>query len=191
MGEFNSVLLVDLLYRSKRHSMRNRSLETSCWPITRYGSSHVDEMFTPWYCSTNGSCSKKSNEIICKHRKLRLQEHEKVFRESGPSIFLCNKLWRRYIALLLWFYQSVHMTSLFDLVQVQDRDYTVMSIFVKLDRYVDYAEKLNCFDFKGQGHNEEIWYFNMILGCIKPDILPMIRARAKLLFFKVRHQRSR
>ena len=48
------------------------------------------------------------------------------------------------------------MTSHFDLVQVQDRDYTVMSIFVKLDRYVDYAEKLNCFDFKGQGHNEEI-----------------------------------
>ena len=138
--------------------MRNRSLETSCWPITRYRSSHVDEMFTPWYCSTNGSRSKNSNEIICKHRKLRLQEHEKVFRESGPSIFLCNKLWRRYIALLLWFYQSVHMTSHFDLVQVQDRDYTVMSIFVKLDRYVDYAEKLNCFDFKGQGHNEEIWY---------------------------------
>ena len=133
MGEFNSVLLVELLYRSKRHSMRNRSLETSCWPITRYGSSHVDEMFTPWYCSTNGSCSKNSNKIICKHRKLRLQEHEKVFRESGPSIFLCNKLWRRYIALLLWFYQSVHMTSHFDLVQVQDRDYTVMSIFVKLD----------------------------------------------------------
>ena len=45
LGEFNS-LLVDLSYRSKRHSMRNRSWETSCWPITRSGSSHVDEMFT-------------------------------------------------------------------------------------------------------------------------------------------------
>ena len=33
--------------------------ETSCLPITRSGSSHVDDMFTAWYCSTNGSCSKK------------------------------------------------------------------------------------------------------------------------------------
>ena len=42
LGEFNSLLLVDLLYRSKRRSVRNRSGETSCWPITRSGSSHVD-----------------------------------------------------------------------------------------------------------------------------------------------------
>ena len=29
---------------------------------------------------------RNSNEIICKHRKLRLQMPGKVFRESGPSI---------------------------------------------------------------------------------------------------------
>ena len=55
LGEFNSLLLVDLSYLGKRRSMRNRSRETSCWPIMRSGSSQ----FTAWYCSTNGSCSKK------------------------------------------------------------------------------------------------------------------------------------
>ena len=33
---------------------------------------------------------RNSNEIICKHRKLRLQVPGKVFRESGPSIHLSS-----------------------------------------------------------------------------------------------------
>ena len=32
---------------------------SSCWPITRSGLSQVNKMFTMWYCSTNGSYSKK------------------------------------------------------------------------------------------------------------------------------------
>ena len=52
-------ILVDVLYRSKHYGMRNRLLETSGWRITCSRSIHVDKMFTPWYCSTNGSCSKK------------------------------------------------------------------------------------------------------------------------------------
>ena len=35
-----------LMCGRKRHSTRNMSWESSCWPITRSGSSHVDEMFT-------------------------------------------------------------------------------------------------------------------------------------------------
>ena len=51
-------------YRSKRHGMRNRSWETSTtWTSscqsTRSGLSQVNKMFTTWYCSTNGSYSKK------------------------------------------------------------------------------------------------------------------------------------
>ena len=54
-------------------------------------SSHVDEMFTA--VQPMEAALRNSNEIICKHRKLRLQVSGKVFRESGPSVsilFLCN-----------------------------------------------------------------------------------------------------
>ena len=71
-------------YRSKR--MRNRWWETSCCPITRSGSSHVDEWFTAWYCSSNWSCSKKFKWNHLYTQKITFAGAWRVSNESGPSI---------------------------------------------------------------------------------------------------------
>ena len=49
---------------------------------------------------------RNSNEIICKHRKLRLQVPGKVFRENGRSILYFNECTCRQILMLVIFRQE-------------------------------------------------------------------------------------
>ena len=94
-------------YGSERHSMRNRSLETCCWPITLSGKSDMDIMFTAQYCSTNGSCSKKFKRDH-RHRKLpvRLKLPSKVSSESGLTV--CRNKTKKRINYEFFLWRNIH-----------------------------------------------------------------------------------